>query len=404
MKHNKIILKFICLSLFFYFLNLNVWALEIKIVDISNCSLYFSEKRGICHNIFILDNGIDKKFFKECKVRLNPFETVKRAIDEYLNDSYFQEKESILSCFSNENNLNKFLRMKTYGDGIAAKWLKSDKSDTSCLGITCKLPLEFRMNVLPGLVNYAFSEFVQYFANKSRELGQVQDVQILNNIATLRVAKLLGLENLIVNTEYVNLIKDGEIIKTGILMDHARGVSVWDFKKNPDRCISPKFQMAMSNLMILDSICAQRDREIPNYFVDLSENGNEVIGVNAFDNDMSFNEFVDLKKSNYDICAMITRDDKISLPHMDRTLAEKILNIEENQLEDVLSDVLEDWKIKATKYRFSQIKTAIKNTTDSNKNFLIEIQDWDSNTLSEEINGNYGYTYLKRFCNRIKLI
>ena len=401
MKHNKIILRSICLSLFFYFLSLDIWALEIKTVDISNSSLYFSEKKGICHNIFILDNGIDKKFFKECKVRLDPFETVKRAIDEYLKDSYFQERESILSCFSDENNLNKFLRMKVYGDGIAAKWLKSDKSDTSCLGITCKLPLDFRINVLPGLVNYAFSEFVQYFHNKGRKIGQLQDVHILNNIATLRIAKLLDLENLIVNTEYVNLVKDGEIVKAGILIDHARGVSVWDFKKIPDRCISPKFQMAMSNLMILDSICAQRDREIPNYFVDLSENGNEVIGVNAFDNDMSFNEFVDLKKSNYVICAMITRDDKINLPHMDKTLAEKVLNIEENQLEDALSDILEDWKIKATQYRFSQIKAAIKNTIDSNENFLVEVQNWDSNTLSEEINGNYGDTYLKRFCNRI---
>lgn len=307
-----------------------------------------------------------------------------------------------MDCFLDEDNLNKFLRMKTYVDGMAAKWLRSDKSDTSCLGITCKLPLEFRINVLPGLVNYSFSEFVQYFSNKSREVGQMQDVHSLNNIATLRLAKLLGLENLIVNTEYVNLVKQGEIVKTGILMDYARGISVWDFKKIPNRCISPKFQRAMSNLMILDSICAQRDREIPNYFVDVHENGNEVIDINAFDNDMSFNEFVDLKKSNYDICAIITQDDKISLPHMDRMLAEKILNIEENQLENILSDMLEDWKIEATKYRFNQIKIAIKNTIDSNRNFLIEIQDWNFNTISKEINGNYGYTYLKRFCNRIK--
>ena len=171
--------------------------------------------------------------------------------------------------------------------------MKSDKPDTSSLGITCKLPIAFCKNVLPGLVNYAFAEFVQYFANKSREVGQFQDVQNLNNIATLRIAKFFGLESLIVNTEYVKLISNGKIVKTGILMDYA---SVWDFKKIQDRRISPGFQMSMSNLMILDSICSQRDRKIPDYFVDLSEIGNEVTGINAFDNDMSFNEFVDLKK------------------------------------------------------------------------------------------------------------
>lgn len=399
MKYNKVILIGICFSLFF---NLNIYSLEIKTVDVTDSSLYLSEKKGICHNIFILDDGINKKFFKECKVKLSPFETAKRAIDEYLKGSYSNERDSILDCFSSEENLNRFLRIKTYGNGLAAKWMRSNKSDTSCLGITCKLPVEFCRDVLPGLINYAFSEFVQYFANKNRDVGQLQDVQNLNNIATLRIAKFFGLESLIVNTEYVNLISNGEIVKTGILMDYARGISVWDFKKIQDRRISPRFQMAMSNLMILDSICAQRDREIPNYFVDVSEVGNDVIGINAFDNDMSFNEFVDLKKSNYDICAIITQDNKISLPHMDKDLAEKILNTDASQLRCILSDILEDWKIEATECRFNQIKEAIENTIDSNENFLLELQDWNSNTIFEEMNGNYGYTYLKRFYSRTK--
>ena len=87
---------------------------------------------------------------------------------------------------------------------------------------------------------------------------------------------------------------------------------------------------------------------------------------------------------------------------MDKDLAEKILNTAASPLRCILSDILEDWKIEATECRFNQIKEAIENTIDSNKIFLLELQDWNSNTILEEMNGNDGYIYLKQFYSRTK--
>jgi hypothetical protein len=70
----------------------------------------------------------------------------------------------------------------------------------------------------------------------------------------------LGLQNLVIETEYVALIRSGQPYKTGIIMDCARGLPFREFKALVAKTISPLFQLSLNNLMILDSICAQRDR------------------------------------------------------------------------------------------------------------------------------------------------
>jgi Citrate lyase synthetase len=99
--------------------------------------------------IHVIETENNKLFFKETKKKLSMYETAKRAITEYFKDNYKDAQESILISLINEENLKKFIHIKTYDDGKAAQWLKSkDKADTSVLGFTEPLPDDFKTDQL----------------------------------------------------------------------------------------------------------------------------------------------------------------------------------------------------------------------------------------------------------------
>lgn len=215
----------------------------------------------------------------------------------------------------------------------------------------------------------------------------------------MRIAELLNLSDLVVKTEYVKITHPEKIAKTGILMDCAKGVPFKKFKALENKKVAPLFQLNASNLMILDAICAQRDREVGNYFTVLESNN--AIGINAFDNDMSFNGFVNLKESNYVLPAIISLDDKMTLPNMDKELAEKILNLNYKDIHLCLQDLLPDIFIDAVINRLHQIQGAVKKTIKENKDFLIESTEWSEKTMEEELSIN-SETYFKNFMRKLK--
>ncbi len=128
---------------------------------------------------------------------MSTYNTAKRSIIEYFKYEYKEDQESMLRSLLNEEDLKKFINMKTYGDSQAARWLEStDKSDTSNLGLTEFLPDNFKTKNLPDFLPYAFAELVQYRANTNREIGDKQINQQLAALATMRIAKLLKLEDI----------------------------------------------------------------------------------------------------------------------------------------------------------------------------------------------------------------
>ena len=172
-------------------------------------------------------------FFKETKEKLSKYDTAKRAINEYFKDSYKAEQESMLKSLLNEENLNKFIYMQAYRGGQAAKWLASkDKNDTSVLGLTEPLSAKFKKAILPKFLRYAFSEFVQYSANKNREIGDLQINLLLEALATMRIAKILNLSDLVVKTP------SGDN-KLGIVMECAKGIPFEKVKLLENKNIKP---------------------------------------------------------------------------------------------------------------------------------------------------------------------
>lgn len=362
---------------------------------------YINRNNGISHNTYVIETENNKLFFKETKKKLSMYETAKRAITEYFKDSYKDAQKSMLTSLLSEENLKKFIYMNTCGNGEAAKWLNSeDKKDTSVLGFTEPLPDDFKTEVLPEFLHYAFAEFTQYRANKNREPGDLQINQLLSSLATSCIAKILDLSDLIVKTEYVEIKPPSGKNKIGIVMDCAKGIPFKKLKLLKNKTVNPLLQLNLTNLMILDAFCAQQDRSVGNYFTILSEDYN-IIGINAYDNDLAFGNYIDLKNRNFVLPPILHYDGTLSLPHMDKMLAYKILSLNYKDIYLCLKDLLNDSQIDATINRMHQIQNAIKQTMKKNKTFLIEPSEWNTQTMEEELSTDSD-TYFKYFINKLK--
>ncbi len=391
------IFSFLCTIVFVSCMSF-IYAIEPSEVVVlpDGAKFYINRNGGISHNTYCVEVDAQKKFFKETKVKLSLYDTAKRIIKEYFKDEYLSEQAAMLKSLENEENLNKFAHMKIYGDGKAAQWLKSpQKMSTDILGFTEYLPYEFRINVLPEFIHYAFAEFVQYNANRNVRIGDLQINHVLRNLATVRIAKLLGLSDLIVNTRYVKLITPDKSQKLGIILDCAKGVSFRQLKNMKITDIAPLFQRDMSDLMVLDALCAQRDREVANYFIVLSDEG-EIMGVNAYDNDLSFDHYKNLEQKNRDLPALLHLDGSFILPHMNMNTANRILELTAQDINACLGDILDEDDINFTIERLISLQRAIVITTNRSSRFLLNTNQWSGKTIREEMDVK-GDTYFKHF-------
>ena len=385
----------------------NVYAIEpSRVIKLTpEHQFYIHRNGGISHNTRVLEKGNNKSFFKESKPKLSDMDEAIRAIREYFKDKYINEQELMIKSLSNPENLSKFIHMKTYGDGKAAKWLNSeDRSDTSDFGLTEPLSTDFKQNVLPDFLHYAFSEFVQHRANQDKAIGELQINQQLAALATMEIAKLLNLSYLVVKTEYATIetLDSGE--KFGIIMECAKGIPFKKIKKlgYGYKDIAPSFQKDISNLMILDALCAQRDRSVGNFFTVISETSEKksIVGVSGYDNELAFTDYKALKEQHFCLPALINSDDTLVLPHMDKTLAYNILKVSDNDIRLCLKDLLNEVNINATLNRLCQIKNAIEISKNKNPHFLIEASEWNEKTIADELTSDHD-TYLKQYVKKL---
>lgn len=230
---------------------------------------------------------------------------------------------------------------------------------------------------------YTYCDFVERRIHIPLDENQAFDIR---NIATKKMAEILGLSDLIVNSEIVT-IKNGNDEKVGVLMDESEGIGFPEFVGNETMRISPCFQKEINDLQILDTIIMQMDRYSLNYNIKVSEN-NAAIGVVGYDNDCSFNLNTDLTKSLGCVTALINKNGKIDIPYMSKPLANKILSINEQSIREILLGTLDDKYIEATINRFLQIKNAITATLVERPSFLLEDCEWNESTIVDEINYN----------------
>lgn len=199
---------------------------------------------------------------------------------------------------------------------------------------------------------------------------------------------------MISKTEYAILRRRGLPDVQGALIDNVEnGMDWFPFRAINNKTISPSLQHSLSTLMVLDGLIAQVDRPPWNYSLIPSHNTKRALRVVGYDQDCIFGNIRDLSPHGW-FPGLVAADNKLTLPHMDKRLANRILKVSDNQIRATLFDTLEPEYIEATISRWSQLKSAIKNTAATNPQFLLNASEWSPKTINDELNCPYG-TYLK---------
>lgn len=362
---------------------------------------------GLNNNVRIINFDDGVKYFKECKKKLNIKDTVDRIISEYfgeyLNNFSFNDKELLTKTLSEKNNLKKFVDMGFLWEPYSriSKYLKNE-IDTSCLGVP--LVTAQKLNIdLKEFFSYASREFVQrdFFSFQVKE-GELQIDLALKTLAAYRLARYLGIDDIIQKPEFVELLtKHGS--KLGILTNQANGKDVSTIK-NLGLKVAPNFQRQLINLQVLDTITNEYDHNPKNCFFQIKND--KIVDLVAFDNEGGFwGKNFKLKKGLRweKIPSLVATDKKIRLPHMSKSLAEKILKTTDLDIENILNDLLTADQINSVKKRFNCLKSSLINTILYNNNFLLSDDQWSQETIRDELHGNYENTYLKYFCHKLNL-
>ena len=340
-----------------------------------------------------------------------------------LSDTYFFKNEDEIdmtkeTCAGKvvENILKRYPKLSKKEKGIIRKWANTMKTDISITdeSIVRKLGDEVSSK-LSSEGKEAVQSVVKVLKGTSTtltnlvpalKLGDQEKINMSRrNVATSRVAALMGLGNLVANSQTAEIYDEasGQTFK-GNLMEKAQGMSAAQFLKNEQKKgkenkswtktdikvnVTGGFQRDMCNLQVLDVICGQSDRHHNNFFVSTNEAG-ELAGLQGIDNDGAFglNEEVssakDANRHDRGIYDMDTGE--MTIPYMDKNLAERILQIEPDMFRFALQDLLKKEEIEAVIKRLERTKDAILKTKQTEPNRLLKDDEWNDDTAQDMIN------------------
>lgn len=265
------------------------------------------------------------------------------------------------------------------------------------------------------------------------------------NVASSRIAALLGYGDLIAQSETAELVdSDGNFSQTGNFMQGAKGSelkglmasrykdeydaqiedlynkkvarinsneklseeqkaktisqidkhsdsSLVKFKGLGKDDVTTDFLKSMSSLQVFDNLTGQVDRHWGNIFVDQKDGKlGKVMGI---DNDLSFGNTSLLGDIDGNIGLngrSIASTGEMTLPYMEERMATAIENLDEGEARLMLEDVLEDWAINAFLKRLAQMKELIRNTreqqnAEGGKKRILSDDEWTTDMYQEFI-------------------
>lgn len=230
-----------------------------------------------------------------------------------------------------------------------------------------------------------------------KEYSGMQIYAIDKMMAYESVAELLGLNKMVPKSRFVRFEpKDVCGEKIGLLQDQAAGRDIYFIPPDERRkMITPDFQLHMTDMNILDAICHERDHSPNNYNV-VFENG-RAISVNVFDNNGqgSFCCSTDLRFESYKGCSpFVNSEGEINRPHISEDTAKRLEKISFFDVFKALKRKLAFNRIYFTWRRIKKVNKAIKKAEMVRHDFLLKYYEWTEETVKEELNGQYGKTYL----------
>lgn len=348
-------------------------------------------------------------FFKECRKHSDFKSYIAESIADYFdlicNYSIKGKIRQIIEAdIEHTRNLKKIrgINIFCYTDYSVNKFY--DGWNTEKIGLPSLFNIYTKGDDIEILdfMNYYFVEFLKYIrnevynydVNKYLHKGEYQLFLSSHSVATKKLAQILNIGDIIPTVKYIKLIIDDAKEKVGICTEEAKDVCPLNLSKL-DKCrISPNFQRRLLVLHIFDILCFQRDHKQENYFVKITDDS-IVNDIEAFDNDspMAFFPLPLVEFETSMRCSPIIVNGKYNRPYVCAEFAKALLEIDKKQLTELLKGDLSWLQIHMLNLRLRKMQNAIRTAS------WIEHNEWNEATISEEIGGNFGNTYLNHYLN-----
>ena len=200
------------------------------------------------------------------------------------------------------------------------------------------------------------------------------------NVATSRMAELLGIGDMVAKSVMADVIINGKKM-SGIAIEEAKGQSTGlahdqAAKKQKRTNYSPNAFRQLLNLQIFDIICGQVDRNGANYLAEEEEIEKtdiiEFTKIKAIDNDMAFgnlkyNDLLDRGDDGLNRMRNIESMGELHVPAMDKKFADSILALDAEKINYALCDVLSIEEREALIDRVKGVQKAIRRRQDYEK-------------------------------------
>ena len=267
----------------------------------------------------------------------------------------------------------------------------------------------------------------------------------LRNVATSRMASLLGAGNLVAKSKTSVVQEKGKQQRKGIVMERARGQAAATMRIPPEvekaaeqeknhlyqqarnayaiaknqpgadmdkvkqdynqameqakqvyqgmldkvRAVyTPDAVRQLVNLHLLDLICGQTDRHLNNYFVTTNRQG-RIDSIQGIDNDVAFGELLgeDIKTSNGFLLGMSS----MNLPVVDQEMYDTICSLTSEVIEVNFADLLSQKEIHALVDRIRSVREYLTDRIEKGELIAVEKGQW-TEEHTEKFKGKYvGY-------------
>ena len=181
------------------------------------------------------------------------------------------------------------------------------------------------------------------------------------NVATSRMANLMGIDHLVMRSETADVMENGQMI-TGTLMEEARGSEAYKIYSEKEKNTRYTTQTVndLLTMHVFDIICGQVDRNPKNFFLK-KENG-LVSSLMMIDNDMAFglSKGENLTKAKYLNLPAIDMEVLVALP---KEVKEKVHELATSPIEFyqlVFGDLINKKEIAALKKRAEYMDAKIR--------------------------------------------
>ena len=366
--------------------------------------------------IYFYYNGV-KYYFRECPKIMKRRDYIIHSVERFffavnksnISKEDFPQEIPVATSFSDEtvesfkNYINKRLTSKEFLKKMSDADIVSERIDFNIwagqeYGKDCfssfgfdDLPedlhgiaVNFLWSMRSSAMNYRIRNVVK--GSNHSFFGAVRAV------ASKTVAESLGLNHMITNCRWCELIIDDNESLFGILCDAAPG------KRMADTVLENlcDIQKELITLNALDVITFQVDHGPNNYNIYRDENNN--YRVCAFDNDNPYTFFPipSISLSLSGCSPLVNKKGLIERPYFDSDLALKIEKVNKKQLAKELKPYLNRIQTASLIIRIKKLDKAIKKTQLNNSNFLLNENQWNDSTVQSEISNKSTLTYLMK--------